>query len=312
MQTIKTFGFQSASGGGGGSAVTQIIAGTNISISPTTGLGAVTITATDDNTNLGNTDLSANAARTYDVNANDLDIKNGGSSILHIQPTLVEIGQGGGMASLDIYGADSEVPRINIYERDRTNKVQLTMGTLAADREIQFPDASGLLAVYATLGTAGQVLTVNSGADGLEFTTVSGGGGTQRQVLFASFVDAGSSTGLEEKTIPFNTQGEAAFGGSVANADYEGFFFPPAAGSVTSFQYYTTGSGTGVGTLRAYQGFGSSTALFSQDTASFSGNESAKTTVTGGSFVTSDVMIFTIQQTRPLGVFAISIEIQFS
>ena len=66
----------------------------------------------------------------------------------------------------------------------------LTITDPTADRTITFPNSTGTVALtnnvigyqyggtgLTTLGTAGQVLTVNSGATGLEWATPSGGGG---------------------------------------------------------------------------------------------------------------------------------------
>ena len=66
----------------------------------------------------------------------------------------------------------------------------------------------------------------------------------------------------------------------------------------------------GTATLRVYQTFGSSTPIITSTTASFSGNGTGTifTVSSPNSFSAGDVMVFTIQQTRPLGVFAIGIE----
>ena len=94
---IKIEFFGTGSGSSSSSGVTKIVAGTDISISPTGGTGDVTInsTASDTNTNIANTNLTANATtRSYTMaSGGNLEIKNiSGNNIVDFTSTNLEIG----------------------------------------------------------------------------------------------------------------------------------------------------------------------------------------------------------------------------
>jgi hypothetical protein len=55
-----------STGGGGGGGVTQIVAGTNVTISPSGGTGAVTINATP-NSNIGGYPVNVASPQNYDA-----------------------------------------------------------------------------------------------------------------------------------------------------------------------------------------------------------------------------------------------------
>ena len=94
---IKIEFFGTGSGSSSSSGVTKIVAGTDISISPTGGTGDVTInsTASDTNTNLGNANLTADATtRSYTMaSGGNLEIKNNsGNNIVDFTSSNLEVG----------------------------------------------------------------------------------------------------------------------------------------------------------------------------------------------------------------------------
>lgn len=119
-QQINSFGFLKGSGSGGG--------------------------GTD--TNLGNTDLTADATRTYDIDGNTLDFNNGGNSIINIQEDAVTFGNGNEVTEVSFkFGANA--PDLRLYEASGsgTNYVKLTCGALGGNRTITIPDDTGTMAL---------------------------------------------------------------------------------------------------------------------------------------------------------------------
>lgn len=94
----------------------------------------------------------------------------------------------------------------------------LTITDPTADRTITFPNSTGTVALTSnvigyqnggtgltTLGTAGQVLTVNSGATGLEWGTASGGGPSTTSTL----IDINTVKAIESFAIATSRTAEA-------------------------------------------------------------------------------------------------------
>ena len=149
--------------------------GTNLAISGTT----LNATDTDTNTNIANTDLTLDAARTLNLSGNDLDIQSGGSSRLLFDVSAnqgtgewlfgsrarftqpVEFAASGGTTQSQIrfreppLGGTSSV----ILKGPSTN--------LTSDLTFVLPDADG---------SAGQFITTD-GSGNLSFASASGGGG---------------------------------------------------------------------------------------------------------------------------------------
>ncbi len=74
------------------------------------------------------------------------------------------------------------LPALNGSALTDLNATALASGTVNNARLDTVPTTKGGTGL-TTVGTSGQVLTVNSGADGLEYTTIAGGGGYNMQVF---------------------------------------------------------------------------------------------------------------------------------
>lgn len=120
-QQTNSFGFLSGSGSGGG--------------------------GTD--TNLGNTDLTADAARSYDVNGETLTFKDDASTIIEMQVDEINFGSGTSSLANVNFKFGSNAPDFRLYEDSSsgTNFVKLTCGALGGNRTITIPDDTGTMAL---------------------------------------------------------------------------------------------------------------------------------------------------------------------
>ena len=136
-QNPNTFGFQNSSSGGGGT-----------------------------NTNIANTNLTADGNRTLDVDGNDLSIDAAQGFF---------IGQGTASLQFELnseiisFKSDTNAPDFRIFEASGSgnNYVKLTCGALAANRTLTMPDASGTIALVSQIPsvpsyTAGDGITLNT------------------------------------------------------------------------------------------------------------------------------------------------------
>ena len=136
-QNPNTFGFQNSSSGGGGT-----------------------------NTNIANTNLTADGDRTLDMDGNDLQIDAAQSFY---------IGQGTASQEFEVnsqiisFKSGNQAPDFRIFEDsdNGTNYVKLTCGALAANRTLTMPDASGTIALVSQIPsvpsyTAGDGITLNT------------------------------------------------------------------------------------------------------------------------------------------------------
>jgi len=91
----------------------------------------------DTNTNIANTDLSADDNRIFDLNNNDLTINNAGDVTID-SPLSLKNG--------------TSAPSLKIFEDsdNGTNYIDFTLGALAANRTITFPDATGTVSLSDT------------------------------------------------------------------------------------------------------------------------------------------------------------------
>lgn len=155
--------------------LTALELGTNLSITGTT----LNASFSDTNTNIANTDLTLDAARTLNLNSNDLDIQQGGSSKLLYD---VSANQGNGEW---LFGARARfLEPVEFHASGGTSQSQIRfreppMGgsssvilkgpstNLASDLTFVLPDADG---------SAGQFLQTD-GSGNLSFASASGGGG---------------------------------------------------------------------------------------------------------------------------------------
>jgi hypothetical protein len=103
------------------------------------------VTDTDTNTNLGNANLTADDARTYDIDGNTLDFQTSGNSIFKIEE---DNGTSQGIGEINFRFGTND-PAIQIYEASGsgTNYVRLTCGALASNKIQTFPDATGTFAL---------------------------------------------------------------------------------------------------------------------------------------------------------------------
>ena len=132
-QNPNTFGFQTnASGGGGGT-----------------------------NTNIANTNLTADNNRTLDMDGNELQIDAAQSFY---------IGQGTASQEFELnselisFKSGNQAPDFRIYEDsdNGTNYVKITCGALSANRTLTMPNATGTIALTSNIAvlTAGNGLTI--------------------------------------------------------------------------------------------------------------------------------------------------------
>ena len=155
--------------------VTQIVAGTNVTISPTGGTGAVTVNATgggsgiaavvDDTTPQlgGNLDVQAFQIETSTTNGN-IVVDPNGTGVLEVEGTPA--------AGLGQPATDAAI-QLNCSQNTHGVKIQSPPHSAAASYTLVLPDDTG---------TNGQVLTTD-GTGELSFTTVSGGGGLSETPL---------------------------------------------------------------------------------------------------------------------------------
>lgn len=137
-QNPNTFGFQNSSSGGGG--------GTN--------------------TNIANTDLTADDNRVLDMDGNELRIDAAQSFLIGEVTASLEFELNSQTIS---FKSDTNAPDFRIYEASGsgTNYVKLTCGALAANRTLTMPDASGTIALVSQIPsvpsyTAGDGITLNT------------------------------------------------------------------------------------------------------------------------------------------------------
>lgn len=156
--------------------VTQIVAGTNVTISPTGGTGAVTVNASggggggiaavvDDTTPQlgGNLDVQAFQIDTSTTNGNIVVAPNG-TGVLEVEGT-----PSGGLGQ----PATDAAIQLNCSTNAHGVKIQSPSHSAAASYTLVLPDDTG---------TNGQVLTTD-GSGNLSFTTASGGGGLSETPL---------------------------------------------------------------------------------------------------------------------------------
>ena len=117
----------------------------------------------DTNTNIANTNLTADGDRTLDMDGNELQIDAAQSFYI-----------GQGTASLEFelnseiisFKSDTNAPDFRIYEASGsgTNYVKLTCGALAANRTLTMPNATGTIALTSDVNsyTAGDGITLNT------------------------------------------------------------------------------------------------------------------------------------------------------
>ena len=121
---------------------------------------------TDTNTNIANTNLTADNNRTLDMDGNELQIDAAQSFY---------IGQGTASQEFELnseiisFKSDNNAPDFRIYEASGsgTNYVKLTCGALAANRTLTIPDATGTIALTSDIPvvptyTAGDGITLNT------------------------------------------------------------------------------------------------------------------------------------------------------
>ncbi len=118
---------------------------------------------TDTNTNIANTNLTADGDRTLDMDGNELQIDAAQGFFI-----------GQGTASLEFelnseiisFKSDTNAPDFRIYEASGsgTNYVKLTCGALAANRTLTMPNATGTIALTSDINsyTAGDGITLNT------------------------------------------------------------------------------------------------------------------------------------------------------
>ena len=119
----------------------------------------------DTNTNIANTDLTATGSRTLNMDGDDFTITSA-SSIIFTTDSF-ELNSTGGIIDIK---AGSETLDLRLYEDsdNGTNYIKLTLGALAANRTITFPDATGTVSLSDTVYThpnhTGDVTSSGDGA----------------------------------------------------------------------------------------------------------------------------------------------------
>ena len=118
------FGFQQSSSGGGGT-----------------------------NTNIANTNLTADANRSFNIDGNTLDFDNGTASILQIKTPNVIFGGGGEITSVD-FRMGTSAPLLRLFEASGGGSFfgGITLGNLSAERTYTLPDATGTIALTSDIG----------------------------------------------------------------------------------------------------------------------------------------------------------------
>ena len=145
--------------------------------------GTVALTSDISNTNLGNTDLTADAARTYDTNANDVKFVNGGVTQILFEDGNMVLGGGGDSIEFRREGSGSNPVNISFYEPPNggSNNISLVTPALASNRTITFPDATGTFSLLE----ADQVFTGKQNIEKREFKVPTGGlGDVDGDVLY--------------------------------------------------------------------------------------------------------------------------------
>jgi len=172
----------------------------------TFGFQTTNVTDTDTNTNIANTNLTADDNRTLDMDGNELAIDNAQGFFI-----------GQGTASLEfevnseiiIFKSGNKAPDFRIFEDsdNGTNYVKLTCGALAANRTLTMPDATGTIALTSQIPsvpsyTAGDGITLNT----LEFDL------DATQTIITSITNAALKVGRDaDNQIDFSTDNEILF-----------------------------------------------------------------------------------------------------
>ena len=129
----------------------------------TFGFQTTNVIDTDTNTNIANTNLTADNNRSLDMDGNELQIDAAQSFY---------IGQGTASQEFElnsetiIFKSGNQAPDFRIFEDsdNGTNYVKLTCGALAANRTLTMPDATGTIALTSDVNsyTAGDGITLNT------------------------------------------------------------------------------------------------------------------------------------------------------
>ncbi len=127
------------------------------------------------NTNLGNADLTADAARSYNVNGETLTFKDDASTIIEMQVDEITFGSGTTSLANVNFKFGTNPPDIRIFEDSSggTDSIKLTCGALSASRTLTMPDATGTI----TLLESDQTFTGKQNIEKREFKLPTGGSG---------------------------------------------------------------------------------------------------------------------------------------
>jgi hypothetical protein len=107
----------------------------------------------DTNTNIANTNLTADANRSLNIDGNTLDFDNGTASILQIKTPNVIFGGGGEITSVD-FRMGTSAPLLRLFEASGGGIFfgGITLGNLSAERTYTLPDATGTIALTSDIG----------------------------------------------------------------------------------------------------------------------------------------------------------------
>ena len=144
-------------GAGSGTDDIKFVAGTNVTLTHTDA-DNITIASTDTNTNIANTDLTANANRTLDLDSNNLTFSNVGDFNLGSQAAPAsEITLHAQVLNIK---SSSGAPDFRIYEDsdNGTNYAKFTFGALGANRTYTLPDATGTVALTSNIPTGNSII----------------------------------------------------------------------------------------------------------------------------------------------------------
>ena len=160
----------------------------------------------DTNTNIANTDLTADANRTLDMDSNEFRIDNAQGFF---------IGQGTTIQTFEInsqtisFKSDTDAPDFRIYEDSDhgTNYGKFTLGALGANRTYTLPDATGTVALTSS--------NITGTAAGLSSTLSVASGGTNATNFADKAVIITQDSGTDALfAVTMSTNGQLLIGGT--------------------------------------------------------------------------------------------------
>jgi len=128
--------------------------------------GTIALTSDISNTNLGNANLTADAARTYNINSEDVTFENNGTEMLKFSDGDIFIGAGGDTINLKMSSGSNPVD-FRFYEppTSGTNYAKVITPALGSNIDLTLPTSTGTLALTSDIAANTNIANTNLTAD---------------------------------------------------------------------------------------------------------------------------------------------------